>query len=149
MLCFSNLQRQCCMQPLPEVEEFDPTSRPFPYPLPMDPTQRVLSNMPLLVFLPVMAAAVAGAGAVGTVVGEAAPGEHQAASCTGLTAALADCAVALHNSQLGALAGPITPSCCAGACSHAAIGAYGAHLPIAVGPAPGAQLLGLLKCTDW
>lgn len=65
-----------CLQPVNDFEEVDPSTRPFPYPLPMDPTQRMLSNMPLLVFLPAMAAVVAGAGMAGTVAGQAAPGKN-------------------------------------------------------------------------
>lgn len=46
----------------------------FPYPLPMDPAQSSLSNMPLAVFYPAMLAFVGVAGLLGAGVGRALPG---------------------------------------------------------------------------
>lgn len=51
-------------------------AKPFPYYQPMDGQQQALSNLPLPVFYPGLAAFVAVAGLAGSIAGKTAPGAH-------------------------------------------------------------------------
>lgn len=56
-------------------EEEEPNTKAFPYPLPKDSAQQVLSSIPLFLLYPGFLAAIGGAGFAGSVLGRAAPGE--------------------------------------------------------------------------
>lgn len=55
---------------------------PFPYVLPMDPAQKLLSAMPLVIFYPGVLACVAGAGLLGSVIGRGLPVDRESKDVT-------------------------------------------------------------------
>lgn len=52
----------------------DASSKPFPYPLPLDPNTRALASIPLALFYPGVLALAAAAGFTGSTVGKGLPG---------------------------------------------------------------------------
>ncbi len=59
----------------------DGTGGPFPAEIALDPQTKALASIPLALFYPLVLAAAAGAGFLGSVIGRGAPGEgHHAAA---------------------------------------------------------------------
>jgi hypothetical protein len=58
---------------IPTTEE---STKPFPYPLPLDPNTKTLASIPLALFYPGVVALAAAAGMFGNTVGRGLPGEH-------------------------------------------------------------------------
>lgn len=59
---------------VPTTEE---STKPFPYPLPLDPNTKTLASIPLALFYPGVLALAAAAGMMGNTVGRGLPGEAQ------------------------------------------------------------------------
>jgi hypothetical protein len=57
---------------IPTTEE---STKPFPYPLPLDPNTKTLASIPLALFYPGVVALAAAAGMIGSTVGKGLPGE--------------------------------------------------------------------------
>mmetsp|Transcript_30974 Transcript_30974/g.68639 ORF Transcript_30974/g.68639 Transcript_30974/m.68639 type:complete len:1037 (+) Transcript_30974:146-3256(+) len=64
--------------PTPRFEPDEPSTKAFPYPLPMDGAQKTLSGIPLPLFYPALAAFVGAAGFAGSLFGRALPVDPEA-----------------------------------------------------------------------
>jgi hypothetical protein len=64
----------CCSMQIPTTEE---STKPFPYPLPLDPNTKTLASIPLALFYPGVLVLAAAAGVMGSTVGKGFPGEGQ------------------------------------------------------------------------
>lgn len=69
------------------IEPDEPNTKAFPYPLPKDPQQQLLSSIPLVMLYPAFLAAIAGAGFVGSLAGRAAPVDPEVKDVTSYGAA--------------------------------------------------------------